>query len=131
MAEQEPRRSPVQPGSIRPPDASRGVRLIAAERQRQIMQEGWTPEHDDEHNTGELGYAAAAYMDWADAQVKELLDVSDWREGVLDSDGIPFIWPWHSLWWKPSDDPIRNLVKAGALIAAEIDRLQRAGGPDV
>ena len=33
-------------------------------------------------------------------------------------------WPWHRCWWKPSDDPIRNLVKAGALLAAEIDRLQ-------
>lgn len=34
-------------------------------------------------------------------------------------------WPWDASWWKPSADPIRNLVKAGALIAAEIDRLQR------
>jgi hypothetical protein len=41
--------------------------------------------------------------------------------------GIPRPWPpsWSYNWWKPSDDPIRNLVKAGALIAAEIDRLQR------
>jgi hypothetical protein len=34
-------------------------------------------------------------------------------------------WPWDEKWWKPSTNPIRNLVKAGALIAAEIDRLQR------
>ena len=33
-------------------------------------------------------------------------------------------WPWAKKWWKPSDDPVRNLVKAGALIAAEIDRLE-------
>jgi hypothetical protein len=32
-------------------------------------------------------------------------------------------WPWEPEGWKPSDDPIRNLVKAGSLIAAEIDRL--------
>lgn len=37
-----------------------------------------------------------------------------WRNG----------WPWDAKWWKPSDDPIKNLVKSGALIAAEIDRLQ-------
>jgi len=34
-------------------------------------------------------------------------------------------WPFSSEWWKPAQDPIRNLVKAGALIAAEIDHLQR------
>lgn len=36
-------------------------------------------------------------------------------------------WPWDEEWWKPSLDPIRNLEKAGALIAAEIDRLEAAG----
>ena len=36
-------------------------------------------------------------------------------------------WPFDAIWLKLTDDPIRNLVKAGALIAAEIDRLQRAG----
>lgn len=36
------------------------------------------------------------------------------------------IWPWDKSWWKPTpDDRIRELIKAGALIAAEIDRLQR------
>jgi hypothetical protein len=39
-------------------------------------------------------------------------------------------WPWDQDWWKPSPDPIRNLVKAGALIAAEIDRLQRLAPPE-
>lgn len=42
-------------------------------------------------------------------------------------DGSPREWPWDASWWKPSPDPIANLVKAGALIAAEIDRLQRKG----
>jgi hypothetical protein len=32
-------------------------------------------------------------------------------------------WPWDAKWWKPSVDHVRNLVKAGALIAAEIDRM--------
>lgn len=38
---------------------------------------------------------------------------------------IPKFWPWERKWWKPSQDQVRNLVKAAALIAAEIDRLQR------
>lgn len=108
-------------------DRQSGADLIAAERQRQIEVEGWTPEHDDDHDCGELNYAACAYLDWADAQAKELLDDADWREGVLRNDEpVPHVWPWDASWFRPSDDLIRNLVKAGALIAAEIDRLQRA-----
>jgi hypothetical protein len=40
-----------------------------------------------------------------------------------------YSWPWDAEWWKPSPDSVRNLVKAGALIAAEIDRLQRKETP--
>ena len=40
-------------------------------------------------------------------------------------------WPWDDEWWKPTpDDRIRELVKAGALIAAEIDRLLRDTAPN-
>ena len=94
-----------------------GVELIAAERQRQVEVEGWTPEHDDEHRSGELGMAAQAYIDGSRKAVHATSDL--WKLGA------PTVWPWETSWWKPSDDPIRNLVKAGALIAAEIDRLQR------
>ena len=38
-----------------------GIELIAEERHRQIEKEGWTPEHDDQHNAGDLVHAAAAY----------------------------------------------------------------------
>ena len=92
-----------------------GVDLIAAERQRQMEVEGWTPEHDDEHDRGELSCGAAAYIDRAISPMF----------GTPPPDGPPLSWPWDESWWKPSDDPIRNLVKAGALIAAEIDRLSR------
>lgn len=88
---------------------STGAELIAAERARQIEVEGWTPEHDDEHDDNELPKAAVAYV-----LASRNLVLGSWA-----------FWPWHEDWWKPSDDPIRNLVKAGALIAAEIDRLQR------
>lgn len=89
-----------------------GVERIAAERQRQIEVEGWTPEHDDEHNNRELAKAAACYAVGTD------------RFKSIGGEVVA-VWPWEDRWWKPSDDPIRNLEKAGALIAAEIDRLQR------
>lgn len=95
-----------------------GVALIAAERLRQVSAEGWTPEHDDLHQNGEMAVAAACYA-WHDA-----FFVSAAAVGALDG-----LWPWESSWWKPSADPIRNLVRAGALIAAEIDRHLRAIPP--
>jgi hypothetical protein len=88
-----------------------GVEMIAAERERQVNSEGWDASHDDEHDSGELTEAAIAYA-----------EASQWEE----HEGTPVNWPWDEKWWKPSPDPIRNLTKAGALIAAEIDRLIRS-----
>jgi hypothetical protein len=80
---------------------------ITAERLRQIAFEGWTPEHDDAHGTGELADAAACY--------------------ALGTERIQHfkLWPWSWEWWKPTDRRC-DLVKAGALIVAEIERLDRA-----
>jgi len=95
-----------------------GIELIAEERLRQVSEEGWTPEHDAEHVNGELADAAACYAATPDFR-DELEEHTD--EGLAD-----LLWPWDASWWKPSpDDRVRELVKAGALIAAEIDRLQR------
>lgn len=98
-----------------------GSELIAQERQRQIKEEGWTAEHDLGHDRGELIEAARAYALYAESiyYSKNNVTFSDLRKGHPPSD-----WPWNRDWWKPSEDPIRNLIKAGALIAAEIDRLQ-------
>ncbi len=93
-----------------------GIVLIAKERERQIDQEDWTPEHDDEHGDGSLALAAATYaMHGAGIPLQH-----------LNNSPVPAMWPWDAKWWKPKD-PIRDLVRAGALIAAEIDRLQRRG----
>lgn len=81
-----------------------GVELIAAERERQVSSEGWTPEHDDGHRDGALAHAAAVYA-------SDRVDIAD-------------VWPWPGEAPKIKDE-ISNLVRAGALIAAEIDRLQR------
>lgn len=93
-----------------------GIDLIAKERQRQIDAEGWTAEHDDGHADAQMALAASGYL------VAYRLG-GEWKNPPID-------WPteWGKKWWKPSPDPIRNLVKAGALIAAEIDRLQREAG---
>lgn len=81
---------------------------IAAERRRQIEVEGWHAEHDDKHIDGSMGLAAAAY---ATAYQDEI--------GYGAS-----LWPWEWEWWKPKDRR-RDLVRAGALIVAEIERLDR------
>lgn len=105
-----------------------GVQLIAAERRRQVEAEGWTAEHDDAHHRGELIEAARCYA-YA-AQVAEWHDLSDWFG--LDAEGrinLPAAanarWPWSPRDWKPTGDPVRDLTRAAALLAAEIDRLLR------
>lgn len=101
---------------------TRGTDLIAIERERQIQQEGWTAEHDDEHKAGDLASAGQSYALYAWWQLSELCIGP--RVQALRTI-MECFWPWSQESWKPSHDPIRNLVKAGALIAAEIDRIQR------
>lgn len=91
-----------------------GHELIAAERRRQILQEGWSADHDDAHASGELVLAAECYIRFGAA-------LRTYPVGHP-----PIDWPWEDHWWKPDDDYTRTLVKAGALIAAEIDRRARA-----
>jgi hypothetical protein len=105
-----------------------GIELIARERERQVSEEDWSEEHDDGHTSACLAVAGACYALQAASKagtcngrwLKEYHDISE-RIWPFDKDpyGLP-------AWWKPSADPMRDLVKAGALIAAEIDRLQRA-----
>ncbi len=86
-----------------------GAELIAEERQRQIEKEGWTEDHDSGHQDNELLHAAICYAVHAD-------DPSE-------PEVIPMMWPWKDADWKPAKgNTVRDLVKAGALIAAEIDR---------
>ncbi|HHJ2707842.1 TPA: ead/Ea22-like family protein, partial [Escherichia coli] len=81
---------------------------VIAERQRQQSVEGWMPEHDDEHCNGELAMAAVCYIN---------------ETGTVNRNGgKPWGWPWDASWWKPNARR-RNLVKAGALILAEIERI--------
>jgi hypothetical protein len=86
-----------------------GVRRIAAERERQIEDEGYTAEHDAREAVDDLARAGACYaLPEAERQY------------------FPHHWPWNPEYWKPTpNDRIRELVKAGALVAAEIDSLLR------
>lgn len=88
-----------------------GVDRIARERIRQVAEEGWSAGHDAHHSSGQLVDAAACYLD---------------RD--LDPEFLPLRWPWAGKWWKPKDR-LRNLERAGALIAAEIDRLVPGDAP--
>ena len=91
-----------------------GAEQIAAERRRQIDEEGWTEDHDAGHDNESLALAAAVYATPADRRTFAFID------------NAPAMWPWHTDDFKPTpNNRVRELVKAGALIAAEIDRLQR------
>lgn len=102
------------------PAMSDAARDVLAERQRQVSVEGWTPEHDDAHAGGALIMAAVCYADW-NLYAPELQNGGE--------DHVPFNWPWAASWWKPTSTR-RDLVKAGALILAEIERLDRAASRD-
>ncbi|HCA5739251.1 TPA: ead/Ea22-like family protein [Citrobacter freundii] len=82
---------------------------VISERQRQRSVEGWTTEHDDAYQNNELADAAACYAIHANNQ----------------GFSTPAHWPWDPEWWKQSGAR-RDIVKAGALILAEIERIDRA-----
>lgn len=88
--------------------------VVYHERMRQLSTEGFSREHDDEHDDGALAAAAGCYA-FAACRQQIGEDVNGARQS----------WPWDAKWWKPTT-PRRNLVKAGALILAEIERLDRA-----
>jgi hypothetical protein len=99
-----------------------GIERIAAERKRQIAEKGWTAEHDEQWENGELADAAACYA----------LSEKDRELDVIACDSVQYLlnrlWPYRMPEFNPTPkNRIRELVKAGALIAAEIDRLQRLG----
>lgn len=99
---------------------SRGAGLIATERIRQITEEGHTPEGD--RNQGD--YLARAGVEYANVAVAVLRSGPD---AAHFDPPLRWNWPWSNEFWKPSEDPIRDLTKAGALIAASIDSLIAAG----
>lgn len=88
-----------------------GALRIQAERRRQIEVEKWTSGHDAQYPPGVLEVAAECYL-W-ELRGRRI------RGGMLKTP--PPAWPWADEWWKPSEDEMRQLEKAGALCAAAID----------
>ncbi|MBI5520238.1 MAG: hypothetical protein HY916_09275 [Desulfovibrio sp.] len=106
-----------------------GIERITDERKRHIEIHGWTPEHDAQHTQGELLQAAVCYAQFAAIQERGEpflpggMVVGLWNPISDDT------WPrgWRPSWWRPSSDPARNMEKAGALIAAALDRRAALG----
>ena len=107
-----------------------GIELIAAERQRQIEKKGYDADHDEMESAFQLSTAAAMYIanaintdfedhthyddkgDCARFQLREI-DTKKWGEQ----------WPWEDKDGRYKSDVKTSLIKAGALIAAELDRI--------
>lgn len=110
--------------STQPASTALVARDVVAERERQKAVEGWTPEHDDAHTDFSLAKAACIYGVGAtlDGPSRSVMD----EFGASGTPGwMKELWPWDIKWWKPTDRR-RDLVKAAALIIAEIERLDRS-----
>lgn len=91
---------------------------VLDERRAQRTREGFDAAHDDQHASGELAMAAACYATVA-------AHPPGFYRAVFRP-GVPMqSWPWDREWWKPKNDR-RDLIRAAALILAEIERLDRA-----
>ena len=94
-----------------------GANRIFIERRRQIEEEHYSAVHDDSHVHGEIALAAIAY---AAPERVFVLRHSPSSMRFVDT------WPWEEAYDKrQGHDRLRRLEIAGALIAAEIDRLLR------
>lgn len=115
-----------------------GIELIAAERDRQVNVEGWSAQYDDGHSKGELGAAAIAYVANGCQILTQVKVFTEPRckcgaRGLADCSCALLTpdekwvkpWPWAPTEFNPKPNPVADLVRAGALIAAEIDRLLR------
>jgi hypothetical protein len=93
-----------------------GIQYVADERQRQMEVEGYLPSHDQLHHASELALAAACYVLPQSYRKLRLAD---------DNAEIGWaLWPFERTHWRPStDDRVKELIKGGALVVAEIDRL--------
>ncbi len=76
---------------------------VIDERVRQLEAEDWDYEHDDQYVNRELAAAAICYAD----------------DGFSHPN-----WPWGGDDWKPKSYR-ENLVRAAALLIAEIERIDR------
>lgn len=93
-----------------------GLRDIAIERKKQVAK--WGNAHDDKHGDGILAIMAAVM---ASADTDAVVHHPSWPRPIAESD------PWGLL--AKHNNVRQRLVIAGALIVAEIARLDRASSP--
>ena len=112
-----------QPEEVDRHPISQGAADVLSERRRQVNGEDRTSPEDDCYTQGQLAFAGAAYAIFAAGQAEHpTQELSRTLGGIFR---IAYaIWPWTEQWWKPKDQR-RNLVRAAALIIAEIDRIDR------
>ena len=125
--EDSPFEAAMEAGWIDPVDVSKAMLDVMNERDRQWNEEHFDPTHDDRHVHGELVKAAVSYGARA-AVTAELIAMgmpADVVEDKAQAAGVPGTWPWERTWWKPKGAR-RDLVRAAALLIAEIERLDRA-----
>ena len=100
------------------PETENGAELIAQERRRQVLLKRYDPAHDDAHADGSLLIAGLLIA----------CDVAGHSLANVDPPDLNGPWPDALLLHvreKHAGNEIRQLVFAGAMIAAEIDRLNR------
>lgn len=99
---------------------------IESERIRQIEMERFTVAHDDDHNALELARAAGAYVQHYFERQWLITDAVTPEAGLRTyrGDPAPDCWPWDEEYWKPKN-PRRDLIRAIALLVAEVERMDR------
>ncbi|KRA58153.1 hypothetical protein [Rhizobium sp. Root651] len=109
---------------------SKAIEDVTAERRRQVEKEGWSLDHDDRHSAGEMALAAgwyafnSVYVGSPDAVGVDKGEMA----GHFHAGYGAYSWPWDASWWKPTERR-RDLVKAAALLIAEIERIDRLSTP--
>lgn len=91
------------------------------ERQRQIEKEGYSTANDDLYEENELVRAGAGYVNHV---VGRSWTFNKEMPEVYQNEEVPEFWPWDDNFWKPKS-PRKDLVRAAALLIAEIERIDR------
>lgn len=107
---------------------NKAISDVIAERERQQSKERWSTAHDDQHTAGELARAAAcyAYLSTLDSDAKNAHVAACWGHMEGFSSIVTMLWPdgFGTQWLKPKDQR-QDLVRAAALLIAEIERVDR------
>lgn len=94
------------------------LELVAKERVHQIVEKGYTPEHDDEYTGGELADAAACYA------ANTLFLYKPTTVGGANAN-LSYVWPWELVYYNGDKTRKDQIITACAMLMAEYDRLER------